>query len=180
MENLLSKKDKEEIKIGYKRRLIVVWCWLVAAAFPVFLALVVPVYIASGMRLAEIKERNRINESAATGDSQIFQLPQLINRKSEAVEKYKTQSSVSGMVESLYTSAPVDITLKEISFQDTDGKKETQLKLSGVAKNRDVLARYERSVEGLSFVQSAEVPVESFSKPTDLDFYMNITLLPAD
>jgi hypothetical protein len=176
MENLLSKASKEEIKIGYRRRLTIVWCWLVVAAFPVFLALVTPVYIAGGMRLSEIKERNTINESAAAGNTQVFELPTLINKKSEAVIAYKSRESVSDMASSIFSAAPEGVRIEEVSFQQLEGKKGDEFRVSGVAKNRETLTFYEKEVKKLDFIESVNVPVESFSKPVDLRFYMNISI----
>jgi hypothetical protein len=176
MENILSKIHKEEIRRGYRKRLLIVWCWLAVAAFPVFLALVVPVYIAGGMRISEIKERNGINESAALGQNQVFEMPTLINKKSEVAASYKSRQAVSHMTESLFAAAPAGIRVAEISFQKADNKKVPTFRISGVAKNREMLSLYEQQIEKLPYIESADVPVESFSRPADLNFNINVSI----
>lgn len=176
MENLLSKIHKEEIRGGYRRRVIIVWCWLIVVVLPVFIALSFPVFITSGMRLSEIKDRNMVNENATVGNDQIFKIPELINKKAEAVMVYKNSPIASIMTEKLFTAAPVGIKISEISFQGLDGKKGGGFRVSGVAKTREMLTLYEERVKELVFVEGVDVPVESFSKPIDLSFYMNISI----
>jgi hypothetical protein len=176
MENLLSKKDINSLRKSYWKRLAIIWCWLVALAFPVFFVLAAPVYFAAGLKLTEIKDRNKVNEDSTTDQTNVFSLPGIIDKKSEAVMAYKNVKPSSILVRSVFDSAPTGIAVSEVIFERSKSKKADEIKISGLAKDREALSLYEQKLEELPFVVSAFVPVESFSRPTNLTFYINVTL----
>lgn len=176
MENLLSKHDKEALKNGYKKRLVIMWCWLLVLALPIFFILAAPVYIAAGLKLSEIVDRNKVNESANADNSTVLSLPELIDKKSDIVMAYMKIRESHSLIVSVIGSAPAGVSIEEVIFERSKTKKPDELKVSGIAKDREALSNYQQALKDLPQVSNAVVPVESFSRPTNLSFLVNIVL----
>jgi hypothetical protein len=176
MENLLSKKDKDVLRSGYKRRLLIIWCWLIIVALPVFAILAAPIYIAAGIKLSEIQDRNKVNESTNSDETTIFSLPELIDKKSETVTAYKNLKSAYDTFSSIMQAAPTGVSVEHVVFDRAKTKKLDEASVGGIAKDRESLSLYQRNLENLSSVADVVVPVESFSRPTNLSFSVDISL----
>ena len=167
--NILPKQDREFVSSAYKKRILVVGLYVMAAVFILGAIVILPGLIIATYKSDELWAMNS-SASLPAGYSQILLVPSQIKEKSALVIQNDSQDSISEIFTKIYEEKPVNISLERILFRND------LITIAGTSATRETLIQFEKSIEGLSFVKSSNVPVEDFAKESDLVFDMKIQL----
>ena len=152
--NLLPYREKEKKKT-FLRRIV-----LLSGSFVLFLLILVSVYLYLDLSIGDIEKKIREAEvklvvlNKKVGDMEGFK-----RDKKEVEQKLAVIKSLDGnrlmpvqMLDELYLLVPVkDMWLEKLSQTGGD------LRIEGMARNNDVVARFMKSLEGASFIQTVDL-----------------------
>jgi type IV pilus assembly protein PilN len=152
--NLLPYRVKEKKKT-FLRRIV-----LLSGSFVLFLLILVSVFLTLDLSIGDIEKKIREAEvklvvlNKKVGDMERFK-----RDKKEVEQKLSVIKSLDGnrlmpvqMLDELHLLVPVkDMWLEKLSQTGGD------LRIEGVARNNDVVARFMKSLEGASFIQTVDL-----------------------
>lgn len=152
--NLLPYREKEKKKT-FLRRIV-----LLSGSFVLFLLILVSVSLALDLSIGNIEKKIRETEvklvvlNKKVGDMERFK-----RDKKEVEQKLSVIKSLDGnrlrpvlMLDELHSLVPVkDMWLEKLGQTGGD------LRIEGVARNNDVVARFMKSLEGASFIQTVDL-----------------------
>lgn len=178
IQNFLPQIEKEALYAAYHKRRFVIFSWAAFGAFIVAIVLLLPPFISASSKVGEINRRQEQAILAAGGQEKLFASPGLVNRKSNLILSFKNLPSVAERIVAISDAEVSGITLASISYglKDETDPKSIHISLSGLARTRETLLAFQKSVQAVDFVQSVDVPVESFAKGSDLPFSMEISI----
>ena len=178
MANLITEKQKKEIRMDYYIRLFSVSLLVPISLLGLFLlAYIVPYYISvskKDIQVAEqfksvlnVENKENTGESAATIISQTFD-------EMKAVELYK-----KGVVSpSIYFNKIIEnknsnIQINRLSFSASKNN-QLQLFVSGISKNREGLVTFIEDLKSRASFTSVDSPVSNFANNSNISFTLNI------
>ena len=179
MLNILPTEEKKKILTEYRLRLVVVVTFAVTALILANLVLLVPSYILS------VAKYNSLSESLATQQSKqgLSGQESAIDAQVLAVNKQiklLEQQSQTG------TLSPSDMILRIIERKGTGIKIQGfdydvtgnvgRVVITGVAADRDSLARFADTLKGDSAFSNIDLPVSSYVQKVNIDFSIVATL----
>lgn len=169
--------EKDNVKKGLKRRFIILFSFLVSAAFLAGAALLLPSYLLTRGDFIAIELRNSSFRAREESSSNILNLPAEINAKMKLFEVDERNIKAIDAINLLLKEIPPDLTIDSLSFirgETFNRKPGTKIAVSGVATNRDALVSFANSLKSSGSFSSVEVPVSSLTKDKDLPFSINI------
>jgi len=178
MVNLIPKKEKKKMIMGFRLRLVTLF--LLTLDFCILIALVVllPSYFLSTTKnsVANAKlETQKLDPSLASEELVVIED---INKKLDLIEnaeKNKFLPSVN-VINAILSKKRPDIKITEISYQnDTRGKK---IGVTGTAPSREVLLLFRLALESSPAFKSVDLPISNFVKGSNIQFYLN--LIPSE
>lgn len=176
-QNLLSKEKKQELSLGYKRRKIIVFSWSVLFAIVISIVVLLPNIFLIQSKLSSLSEEESMNALMISEQDEILNKPTELNRTALAVLSFKSKFQVSDKISKIKESVPSSIVLDAVSISSKPDKNQSiNMLVSGVAKDRNSLISFEKTLKGLDFVKSTSVPVSSFTKDFDLPFTVTVSL----
>ncbi len=177
IQNLLSKQDQEKIVLGYKKRKVIVFSWVMFFALVLSGAVFIPILFLVQSKMNNLSQGEIANASAIKEQEEVLAFPEEINKLSEVVLSFKSKFRIVDKISKVQNSVPSNITLSAISFTPkTDKNSALNMVISGTAKDRNALIAFEKTLKGLDFVKSSSVPVNNFTKETDLSFTITLVL----
>jgi hypothetical protein len=175
--NILPHNEKEGLRKGYKRRVIIASLRAGFALFIVGTLLISPVYIIAHSKLNEINHKKVVNSRVSKNEDDVAGAPKLLNEKASIVMQFANSASLSERINALDRIQKSGISIKRVAY---DGSKKAQslanIILSGSASNRETLKSFEQEIRKLDFVESTSIPVSDFAKDKDLFFNMTINI----
>lgn len=173
--NLLSKTEKDKIKIGFNLRFKMVFSVLVSFSFLVGLLMLLPTYIIfnnfsdENNQSLNTEDKNHINE--------ILNFPAKLESKLMFFKTAITEPLVTEQLSKIIDSLPNGVKINSISFsQDriVDNKNGIVILISGISANRDLLVNFVAKLKQDNSFSGVEVPVSNLTKDKNLPFSMNI------
>lgn len=176
--DLLPPERRRALRQGYLRRLFVVAALLVVALALIACALLYPTY----------------RYLANTGGEERMRLADLSAQVASAengtlAKRYAGLEADAGTIVALATPPPASAVLRDalavprsgialvsLNYAPASGKHPGTLTLGGTAASRDDLRAYQLALEETSEFASADLPVSSFAKDTNLPFTITVTL----
>ena len=179
MLNLLPPEIKNEIKHEYVLRFGVV-C-LVLFIFTMFLNIVVSLPYTISARLTRIdsgqkmQKYDQLNQGTTTQETtkKFDLLTQQIDLLKTKVGR--TASTTTALLQAVILDKPVTVSLTSFSI-NTDTKHNRVVVVSGNAVSREALQDFASNLNNNNWFSKVDLPVSNFSKKTDIDFSINVTV----
>lgn len=171
-QNLLTKEYKKRIAQEYLLRLGTVFALLMAVAFFVGIASLVPSYLDLVMNM-RVNKTILSNGSEDTKDNK--ELLREIKETSflmGVLEEGNDKEKLSDIVRDTLTLRPEGVVVVGFRYERTSGK----FTVDGIARTRDLVAPYARSLEENERFVEVPVPIADLAKNTDLEFTLSATL----
>jgi hypothetical protein len=171
IQNLIKKEDKENLRAGYRMRMYVTLGWCVFSASVISSVLFVPPYITAFYRVDSISDRNTSALVSFDKQKEILESVKTINKKADLALSLKNSLDIVQRITILNGEISDLVYIESIIY----GKRDTPvIKLSGIARDREALIGFQKSIQGIDFVKNVSVPVSDFAKDIDLPFSMEI------
>lgn len=176
MFHLLPEKEKKVLKREYLFRLIFVILCFVGASLVVASVFLLPSYLLSNRKLADLNEQNS-------------QIKQDIQKKTDP-NLAKFLSSLKGNLAALKitnTTGSSSVPIKEITDKKTSGITLNQffinyndsgssIIVSGNAKTRDYLTTFYHDIQSIPDFSKVDLPISDFAADKNIDFTMTLTI----
>lgn len=178
MANLITEKQKKEIKTDYYIRLFSVSLLIPISLLGIFLlAYVIPYYLSLDKKDAWVAERFTAVINAENKENTGESVTKIVNRtidEMKAVEFYGVDKPIpSGYFSKVIDSKNAGISITKLSFMPVK-KDQIQLFVSGLAKNREGLVTFIEDLKIKGGFASVESPVSDLAKNNDIFFTLNI------
>jgi len=169
--NILTVEQKESVEKIYKRKVIIVFLWMLSFVGVVFLIAVAPIYL-------QLSTQSVLLEEKIT-DIQSSELAAIQTERDEVI---LTTNSLLELFEGLSQSPQVYI--KKI-VEDFDGVEIDQISTNyqertitfrGEAKTRQAFVDMTNTLQEVSWAEGVEVPVSNFTKSQDIPFSLSLML----
>lgn len=178
--DLLPLERRAALLRGYVMRLAVVAVWFVTALAVVSAVLLVPTYVflSESVRSKEAHLASIESTLSVTNETALSSRLSTLSHNAEALIALSDAPSVSTIVRSILALSRPGITLSGFSYTPAEEKTPGVVKLSGTALTRAALRSYQLALSGSALVLSADLPVSAYAKDVDIDFAINVTLVP--
>lgn len=178
--DLLPPERHRALARGYFLRLGVVAVWFASALVLASALLLLPTYVflaksyhAKEARLANIES----TLSSHDGTASATRLAALTSN-TDALAALAHAPSASATIRAALAIARPGITFSGFAYAPADGTHPGTLAISGTAATRDALRKYQLVLQGMSFALSADLPVSTYAKDSNLAFTVTVTLTP--
>jgi len=178
--NLLPSGRQQALFREYFLRLSVVFIALVTALTLVAAMLLLPTYIFLTQSAATKASRlTNIESVLASSDEKILSahLASLSNNAIVLLALGKAPSA-SAILRSALAIPRNGISLSGFAYTPSAGNVPGSLSISGTAQTREALRSYQLALESTPFAASADLPVSSYAKDTNIAFTITVTLTP--
>jgi hypothetical protein len=174
MANLITEKQKREIKIDYYVRFSAVVLFIFSLLGIFLLAYVIPYYISVNRKYNLVAEQFKSLDNKADITGQSIALVNQTAEELSAVDLYYAKgSSPSVYFNKIIENKNPNIKITRLSFSLPKAD-QAQLLVSGLANNRDGLVLFIEDLKSRAGFASVESPVSSFAKESNIAFTLNI------
>ncbi len=177
MANLITEKQKTEIKRDYVIRLSATGLLLVSLLGIFFLAYLVPYYLSVSKKDQRVAEQFKSALNAENKENSRTSVAQIVAQTLDelrAVELYTADSLVpSTYFTKIIGSKNANIKITRLTYTALK-KGQGQFLVSGVAKNREGLVTFIDDLKVRAGFASVDSPVSDFAKDKDIAFTLNI------
>lgn len=182
--NLLPQSRQRALAREYIVHLCATAALLGAALTLAAAVLLVPAYafLGASVRAKEARLATITSELSVSDESA------LSSRLTELTDRVKKLSalaqapSASATLRAILAANRTGITLTDITYTAPPapgaGGAVLSYTVSGTARSREALRGYELALKALPFVRSADLPVSSYAKDTDIPFTIALTIAP--
>ena len=178
--NLLPESHRRTLVRTYYYHLGVVVFTVITSLVLVAAVLLVPTYLyltqTRAIKEAELAELEALQP--APSEKGIAERLTILLGNVAAITALTNTSPLSTTLRAALAVSRDDITLFNINYTIATGGRPSTLLLSGTARTRDALHRYQTALEEAPFSRSATVPVSSYAKDIEVPFTVTITLAP--
>jgi hypothetical protein len=172
IQNLITKKDKEDLKTGYRLRRLITFNWCIFFASLIAFVLLIPPYITAFYRVGSISHKKEVAVLSADKQVEILNQVKVINKKTNLTLSLRDSLDIVRRITEVNGKKSNFVSLETISY----GKEgEPVIKLGGIARDRESLINFQKAVQEIEFVRGVKIPVSDFAKDTNLPFSMEIT-----
>lgn len=179
--NILPQFEKDEIKKGYKMRIIIICFWATFTALTLSSIFLLPVYIIVNSKLYETSKKKEVISKATKEQTEIVDAPKIINKKAILALQSVNSISVATRVTKIHDANTQGITINKISYEDKaktkTEKPNYKVTVYGIAPNRESLVSFEKAIGQIDFVKDTSIPVGDFARFKDLVFTMTINII---
>jgi hypothetical protein len=179
MSNLLSPKDKKEIKREYLLRLMAVATLFLGMTMVVALILSLPSYFLSSSKVELVSDRVDFLKSyiKKRQESNVTLGLLKTNEKIEALQNIN-ENRLSESIQLILNEKTESIKITGITLRET-GDNGRDIFVSGMARNRDSLISFRDSLKLISFFVEVDLPISNLAKNQNIDFNLRIRLRSA-
>lgn len=177
--NILPPTQKEDLKLGYKRRLLVVCSYMVSISFLVGATLLVPSYFLMESHISVINEESKIQPADDSLDAELLKLPGEIENKLRVLQANATNTKAIEAISKVISFLPDNTSITSFYFSREKAptkKGNIKMVVSGTAADRIALSSFSSSLQNSKQFLTVEVPVSNLTKDKDLPFSMNINI----
>ncbi|PCI27585.1 hypothetical protein COB55_05465 [Candidatus Wolfebacteria bacterium] len=174
MLNFLPEKKQKEIKRVYRTRLTIVVSVGVIIISIVCFALLTPSYYlvnkASNSAALLVENITRIIEESDVADAQVVM--NSFSKELKLLKDIESERYASERIADIVAVQPRGITLGKLLL--LRGEKSV-LHIGGIARDREELVTYKAILEGLTWADEVDLPIENLAQGRDLPFSMTVT-----
>ncbi|HRH26399.1 MAG TPA: hypothetical protein PLF31_02940 [Candidatus Paceibacterota bacterium] len=175
MFNLLPNEIKAALQREYHYRQAFIWSGAITIVILIATALLVPAYILSLTRNQTLKiERESVEIASQRNAGSAAQVVTAAEKLSTSLTGIP-ESNVSTLVSQIISSRPAGIVVLRFSFSSALDAP-IRAEIQGVAKNREALRGYVRTLEQQPSFGEVAVPIESFTRETNIPFTLTISI----
>lgn len=178
MANLLPLTEKKNIRREYRARIGIVFLLLLSTLIIIATISLIPLYISSSYKLNDILaqiEDEKQNSFREDDKQDPIKITQDANAKLLVLRKKDSILPLSSELTTIIVGyKPSDVKIDAILYDRglSDGK----ITLNGIARNRETLLSFLKSLERESMFKKVNLPISSFVKETDIKFSIRITI----
>jgi hypothetical protein len=176
--NLLPLERKNALVRDYILRFWTLACVFVGFLFIAHSALLAPSYVyvteqqkVEEMRLNDLSERREVS-----GFTDISERVTAFAASAKTLEELRTLPSASDSVRAILSTPRAGIRITSFVFSAPQGKSPGRMQVSGIAATRESLRSFDSALNGLSFVQSTDLPFSAYAKENDIPFQIALVL----
>ncbi|MCX6786258.1 MAG: hypothetical protein NTU85_00305 [Candidatus Kaiserbacteria bacterium] len=178
--NLLPEERRHALRRDYFLRIgtvAMIFCVALTLAAAVLL---LPTYVFLVKSTQAKKTRLASIESVLSSSDEAAISTQLATLSSDAaiLEALANAPSFGATIRAMLDVPHPGITLSGFVYSPATNDYTGTLSVSGVAATRNALRSYQLTIQNASFAHSADLPVSSYAKDTDIAFTIAITLKP--
>ena len=177
MANLITEKQKKEIRIDYLIRLNSLSLLILSLLGLFILAYVVPYYISVGKKDMQVAEQFKtvinVENKENTGESSIKIISQTSDEMA-ALELYdKNRLDSTAYFNKIIKNKNSDIKINKLSSINLKNG-QVQLFVTGVSKTRDGLVSFIDDLKSKASFASVDSPISNFANNSNIPFTLNI------
>lgn len=174
MINLIPPQARQSILLEYWIRVFSVWCFLLAAAGAVLLALLFPTYILIHLQLVSQQDTYADIDSKQERFTSLRSEIRNANTQAKILSDVAEVSTMSHYLSSLDTLTPESIVLNQTRItRDEDNRIQT-IVIAGEASTRTDLAQYRAQLEQNELFAQAELPLSNLAKDKEVPFRITL------
>ena len=171
--NILPDEQKNIVKMGMKKRFIIVSLLFLASLFIISFIIILPAHFLLKQDL------NSLNNNVPTDVNlkNILDAPIRIENGLKMLQFNITEPKLINILYKVFEFVNVDIKINSISFSRENvynDEKVVGLQLSSIAKNRESLVSFSNQLKKSNYFYAVDLPVSNFTKYKDLPFSINI------
>jgi len=178
MANLLPLIEKKKIKREYRVRIGIVSLLFLSVLIIIAFVSLIPLYISSSYKLNDVlKQMESKKQETLYVDEKNnpIKITQDINNKLAVLEKKDSiLPPSSDLITIVVGHKPNNVKINAIFYDRglTDGK----VVLNGIARNRETLLSFLKSLEEDKIFTKVDLPISSFVEERDIEFSIRITM----
>ena len=176
MANLITEKQKKEIRIDYLIRLNSLSLLILSLLGLFILAYVVPYYISVGKKDMQVAEQFKtvinVENKENTGESSIKIISQTSDEMA-ALELYDANGGDDDELNKIIKNKNSDIKINKLSSINLKNG-QVQLFVTGVSKTRDGLVSFIDDLKSKASFASVDSPISNFANNSNIPFTLNI------
>jgi hypothetical protein len=178
--DLLPNERRRALARDYFLRLGVVAVWFATVLTLVSALLLAPTYIflAQSSSAKEARLANIESMIASSDGTALAARLAVLMSNTNALSALALAPSASEIIRSALAISHPGITFSGFAYAPADGTRPSTLALSGTAMTRDALRKYQLVLQGAPFARSADLPVSTYAKDSDIGFTVTVTLAP--
>jgi type II secretory pathway component PulL len=173
MFKLLIEEDKKDLQREYSLRRVVVALVALTIVSTIGVVSIFPSYVLSNLRRSESMERQRVSRALGSEDEDISKWVSQINNKLRMLSYARDEDKPSRVIENLLAERGEGIRITSISWKKSD--QEISLSISGKARDRQGLIKFEGDVRSSGHFTRVVLPVSNLAKDRDIDFSIRLT-----
>lgn len=178
MINILPENEKVLLRKEYRLRLVTVGLFMLSFILTVAFFLLIPFYVLSDNKINALNiQLGQYNVSSSDGsENNLTKVITEINQNLELLNRNQKENNLSqDILSSILSNRPAGVKFSRLFYSTSvDGKR--TIDINGQANNRTVLRSFEETLRKNKYVESTKLPVSNFTKRSDIDFSINITL----
>jgi hypothetical protein len=178
MVNLIPKKEKKKMIMGFRLRLVTLFLLTLDFCILVTLVVLLPSYFLSITKNSVASAKLETQKLDPALVSEELAVIEDINNKLDLIEKAEKNKFLlsADVINAILLKKRSDIKITQISYQnDARGKK---IGVTGTAPSREVLLLFRLALESSPAFKSVDLPISNFVKGSNIQFYLN--LIPAE
>ena len=178
MLNLLPEKQKKIVVTQYWLRVSITVLFSLIIVLLIAIAFLAPTFIYSKDRTVQLEEQSLIleNEARESGRIELSEdlkrWQMLVKLLDASVEKINIAETESIIKEKQTLSISIDGL--EFYRRENDDKEVSEIKISGIAKDRQSLFEFQNRLKEVEVFESVELPVSNFAANINIDFMLTV------
>lgn len=178
MINLIPKKEKQKIIIGFYYRLMILFLFTIDFCIFVLAACLLPSYFISLQKNVSVnlKLEAQAREPLPLVDEQSLAVIKDVNKKLDLVDKAEKNKFLPSLqvISAVLLKKGANIKITQIAYEN-DPVKGKKIHLTGTAPSREVLLLFRRALEASPDFKAVDLPISSFVKGSNIQFFLNLT-----
>jgi len=178
--DLLPPERHHALARDYLLRLGVVAVWFATALVLVSALLLLPTYVflTQSFRAKEARLANIESALSSSDGTALAARLAALTSNTDALAALAHAPSVSAIIRLVLAIPRPGIALSGFAYAPADATRPGTLAISGTASSRDDLRRYQLVLQGAPFARSADLPVSTYAKDSNITFTVTVTLAP--
>lgn len=176
MFTLLPENEKKSILREYKTRRAVVICAFVFVLGVVASVSLFPSYLLSSARVKEVENQlSRVRQSAILNEADTLDKAVLqTNKKIDSLQFSTSTVFVENLFKDIASRRGDSIRLRGFQYKRGAGKDAGVLSISGVARDRESLLQFTKSLEENPSFDQINLPVSNFARDKNAEFTIEV------
>ncbi len=176
MFTLLPESEKKNIMREYNTRRAVVICAFIFVLGVVASVSLFPSYLLSSARVKEVETQlSRVRESAILNEADA--LDKTVSQTSKKIESLQFATStvfVENLFEDIVSRRGDSIRIRGFQYKRSAGKDSGVVSISGIARDRESLLQFTKSLEENPYFDQINLPVSNFARDKNAEFTIEV------
>jgi hypothetical protein len=178
MVNILPENEKVLLHKEYRLRLVTVCLFMLSFLLTVAFFLLIPFYVLSDNKINALNiQLGQYNIANSDGsENNLTKVITEINQNLDLLNSNQKENNFTkDILSSILSNRPAGVKFSRL-FYSTSVEGKRTVEINGQATDRTVLRSFEETLRKNKYVESTKLPVSNFTKRSDIDFSINITL----